>query len=100
MEKVLMVDMERCNGCKICELVCSSVHFEEYNPVLSHIKVLMQPQVGVHYPTIKTGCDLCGGAYKCMEWCPRDALEFVEPAEAAATMKGRVIGTVPAPLTT
>jgi len=98
MEKILFVDMEKCNGCKICELVCSSVHFEEYNPARAHIKVLMQPQIGVHYPALKTSCDLCGGAYKCSEWCPRDALQFVEPAEAAMTMKGRVIGAIPTPL--
>ena len=100
MDKVLMVDMELCNGCKICELVCSSEHFEEYNPALSHVKVLMQPQVGFHYPALKTTCDFCGGDYKCVEWCPRDALKFVDPAQAAEAMKNKVVGTIPAPLTT
>lgn len=98
MDRGLIVDMERCNGCRICELVCSSSHFEEYNPALSYIRVLVEPRVGVHYPALKMGCDLCGGGYRCAEWCPREALRFVEPSEAAAAMKDRIIGSIPAPM--
>lgn len=98
MRKVLLVDVERCNGCRICELVCSSEHFDEYNPALAYIKVLMEPHVRVPYPALRLGCDECGGAYLCARRCPREALAFVEPVEASATMKGRAIGTIPAPL--
>lgn len=98
MQRVLFVDMEKCNGCKICELVCSGTHFEEYNPARSYIRILMEPRVGIHYPVLKMGCDSCGGAYNCAARCPRQALRFVEPKEAAAAMKGKIIGSIPAPL--
>jgi ferredoxin len=98
MDKVLLVDMEKCNGCKICELICSSTHFEEYNPARSHIKILTQPQIGVHYPVLKISCDFCGGVFACALKCPQEALEFVEPSNAAGRMKGRQIGVIPAPV--
>jgi len=40
MEKVLMIDYEKCTGCRLCELVCSVMHDGVSNPARSRIKVM------------------------------------------------------------
>jgi Fe-S-cluster-containing hydrogenase component 2 len=35
-------------------------------------------------------CDLCGGAPKCVSWCPRQALRY-EKAEIVASFKQREV---------
>ena len=32
MEKVLVVDPDKCTGCKVCEMICSLHHENEINP--------------------------------------------------------------------
>jgi len=35
MGKMLYVDIEKCTGCRLCELACSFRHYDEYNPAKS-----------------------------------------------------------------
>ena len=39
MEKHIEVRMEKCTGCRLCELACSAVKIGEFNPRSSRIKV-------------------------------------------------------------
>jgi len=95
MEKVLIVDGEKCTGCRICELVCSMIRSREYNPQRSCIKVLRNMELDVSIPVIETTCDFCG---KCSEWCFQEAIRFVSWEEAALIRKEAKIGCFPAPV--
>ena len=95
MEKVLVVDADKCTGCQICELVCSMVRSEEYNPAKSLVRVLKNPEMDVSIPVISVQCDFCG---KCAEWCFDKAIEFVSFEDAAILRKQNKLGRFPAPL--
>ncbi len=95
MEKVLIVDGEKCTGCRVCELVCSSARSGEYNPKRSLIKVMRHLEFDVSIPVIDTSCDYCG---KCVEWCFPEAIRFVGLEEAAIIRKEARIGCFPSPV--
>ena len=95
MDKILIVDGEKCTGCKVCELICSMVRSGEYNPQKSCIKVLRNMELDVNIPVIEVGCDFCG---KCTDWCFQEAIKFVDLEEAAIMRKGAKIGCFPAPV--
>jgi Fe-S-cluster-containing hydrogenase component 2 len=95
MEKVLIIDGEKCTGCRACELACSSAKTGEYNPVKSRIKILRNLELDVNIPVINQKCDFCG---KCTEWCFTKAIRFVSPEEAAILRKKTKIGEFPAPV--
>jgi len=40
MSKVLMIDYEKCTGCRICEMACSAKHEGAINPFQSRIKIV------------------------------------------------------------
>lgn len=95
MEKVLIIDGEKCTGCRVCELICSSAKSGEYNPEKSRIKVLRNMELDVNIPVISPKCDFCG---KCTEWCFTKAISFVSWEEAAILRKKTKIGHFPAPI--
>ena len=95
MDKVLIVDGEKCTGCQVCELICSSVRTGEYNPGKSYIKVLKNMELDVNIPVISQQCNSCG---KCTEWCFTKAIRFVSMGEAAIFRKKATIGEFPAPV--
>ena len=95
MEKVLIVDGEKCTGCKVCELICSMVRTGEYNPQKSCIRVLRNMELDVSIPVIDATCDFCG---KCTEWCFQEAIKFVDYEEAALIRKEAKIGCFPSPV--
>jgi len=71
---VVLVDEGKCNGCgwciEACELGVLSLH-----PVR---KVVML-------------CDLCGGEPKCVEFCPKDALELRTTEEIAQKIRSEAV---------
>jgi benzoyl-CoA reductase subunit BamC len=52
--KEIRVDVDKCTGCKTCELACSAVHampkYSIMNPARSRIKVIMDEQNDVYVP--------------------------------------------------
>lgn len=94
MEKVLIVDGDKCTGCQVCELICSMAKAAEYNPKRALIRIMKNRELDVNIPVISVGCDFCG---KCAEWCFPEALRFVSPEEAALIRKESSIGCFPAP---
>jgi len=49
-EKVLVVDQQKCTGCRLCELVCSVFHTGTSNPSRSRVKVVKWEDVGFYLP--------------------------------------------------
>ena len=70
MAKVLMIDYEKCTGCRICEQVCSVKHEGVSNPARSRIKIVKWESEGRYVPV---GCQQCESA-PCMAICPVQAL--------------------------
>ena len=94
-EKVMIVDMDKCIGCRICELVCSLKHWNECNPHKSYIRILRNRDLGVYVPCVMIDCDVCG---ICIEHCMTHALELLSWKEAIHVRKTeKKLGRFPAP---
>ncbi|PKM92743.1 MAG: 4Fe-4S ferredoxin [Elusimicrobia bacterium HGW-Elusimicrobia-4] len=68
--KVLIVDPEKCSGCRICENACSYFHEQIFNPAKSRIQIVSNKTEAVFYPMI---CEQCEKA-PCAEVCPAKAI--------------------------
>ncbi|NLS45162.1 MAG: 4Fe-4S binding protein [Firmicutes bacterium] len=67
------IDVLRCTGCKLCQVVCSVANFRENNPKKAAIKIVSKLFTEeVRYDVIV--CDQCG---ECIEVCPFDAISMV-----------------------
>jgi NAD-dependent dihydropyrimidine dehydrogenase PreA subunit len=95
MEKVLIIDVDKCTGCRQCELSCSMQNYGEFNPRLAHIRIMKNKTMDIHLAVWGTGCVLCG---KCVETCVPGALEFIDLDQAIIHWKAVRIGRMPAPL--
>ncbi|MBA7500536.1 Anaerobic dimethyl sulfoxide reductase chain B [subsurface metagenome] len=70
MEKILIIDAEKCSGCKQCEFVCSYIKEKMFSPIRSRIKVTRIDEVGINIPII---CQHCVEPI-CMDVCPVKAI--------------------------
>ena len=70
MDKVLMIDYEKCTGCRQCELVCSVCHEGVSNPSRSRISVIKWEAEGLYIPM---SCQQCEDA-PCKAVCPVKAI--------------------------
>ena len=54
--KVIKIDVDKCNGCRACEVVCSAFHaapkYSSTNPERSRIRVLFDPLKDIYVPVI------------------------------------------------
>jgi carbon-monoxide dehydrogenase iron sulfur subunit len=67
--KVLVIDHEKCTGCRACELACSVFHTGASNPSRSRIKVIKWEWEGLYLPMT---CQNCEKPF-CVEVCPTKA---------------------------
>ncbi len=70
MGKVLVINYEKCTGCRLCELVCAVMHDGISNPTRSRIKVMKWESEGLYIPM---SCQQCQDA-PCMNVCPVKAI--------------------------
>ena len=78
MEKHIDVKMEKCTGCRLCELACSSVKIGEFNPKKSRIKVCLVGIPEIPVPVLLDTCDYCFGNPVCVHVCLPKAIEWKE----------------------
>ena len=69
-KKVIVVNKEKCTGCKICEFVCSLYHENEINPIKSRIQIISWEIEGIDIPMV---CQQCEDA-PCAAVCPTHAI--------------------------
>jgi benzoyl-CoA reductase subunit BamC len=54
--KVIKVDVDKCNGCRACEVICSAFHaapkYSSINPERSRIRVLFDPLKNIYVPVL------------------------------------------------
>jgi len=69
-KEFLTIDLERCTGCRNCELACSTVHTQSFNPKRSRIQILKEEVRNLVVPMVCLQCEtpLCQGA------CPNGAI--------------------------
>ena len=96
MENPLLVDLEKCTGCLICETVCAME--KGVGPSESRIKILRAEELEVNIPVVRINCDLCGGTPKCALHCPAEAIEFVNLGQALSMRKGMKLQKLFAPI--
>lgn len=70
MRRFLQADLDKCTGCRTCEMVCSLTHSGECNPLKSRILVTRMKLRGVMIPVY---CKQCVKP-PCAENCPIDAI--------------------------
>ena len=89
--KTIKVDVDKCNGCRACEVVCSAFHsmpkYSSNNPARSRIRVLRDPLRDVYVP-------VSAGEYTAAECMGRekytiDGKEYEECAFCRASCSSR-----------
>src|SRR3989304_1041816 len=52
--KVIKIDVDKCNGCRACEVICSAVHaapkYSSNNPARSRIRIVRDPLKDIYLP--------------------------------------------------
>jgi carbon-monoxide dehydrogenase iron sulfur subunit len=66
----IAVDLEKCTGCRTCELVCSFERSGVFNPKKSAIRVVKEDLMGLDGPLV---CQFCRNP-QCVAACPEGAL--------------------------
>lgn len=85
--KYIDCDPERCTGCQICELACSTEKNGDFNAEVSRIHlVLVSPASAV-----SIACRFCENT-PCISACPREALKMDEAANVIRLDKMRCTG--------
>ena len=88
MTKVLVIDYEKCTGCRLCEQVCSVKHEGVSNPARSRIGVVKWEEEGLYIPMT---CQQCESA-PCVSTCPTNARILDEQTGKPVTDYDRCIG--------
>ena len=70
MAKALVVNLEKCTGCRTCEMACSFMHYGEYNPTKSAVQVSIFTESAFFVPVV---CFQCKKPF-CEDVCPTGAL--------------------------
>ena len=88
MKKILMVDVNACNGCRICEVVCSFEKEKASAPTKSRIRILRVDEAGVDVPGVCQHCE----SPPCADICPMDAIARDPKTEGVVLNQERCIG--------
>jgi benzoyl-CoA reductase subunit BamC len=95
--KTIRIDVDKCNGCRACEVICSAFHatpkYSSNNPARARIRVIRDPLADIYIPVYagEYAVAECAGRNKytidgkqydecafCRNSCPSRA-EFIEP---------------------
>lgn len=74
MSKQLMINPEKCTGCRTCELICSYQRDKAFNPRHSAVTVTSCEEDAGWIPSM---CPHCAEAH-CVEACPSEAMYRAE----------------------
>jgi benzoyl-CoA reductase subunit BamC len=98
--KTIKVDVDKCNGCRACEMICSAFHaapkYSSNNPARSRIRVIREPLKDIYVPVY-------AGEHAKAECMGRDKYvidgkEYDECAFCRASCPSRDIFTLEKPL--
>jgi Fe-S-cluster-containing hydrogenase component 2 len=69
--KLLAIDLEKCTGCRNCELACSIKHTSTFNPGRSRIQILKDETKSIIIPVVCLHCE----NPLCQDACPNSAIQ-------------------------
>jgi Fe-S-cluster-containing hydrogenase component 2 len=86
MHRFVAVDLQRCTGCRACELACSWHSTRCFQPERSHIRVYRDNRRGEIQVVLNSTCDRCAGEEFpwCIKFCSPEALKLMTVAEGSA----------------
>ncbi len=70
MANLLLVDMDKCTGCKQCSLACSLTKEDLFDPYRGRVKVYKKEDIALGIQFLCEQCD----TYPCVDSCPEKAL--------------------------
>lgn len=88
MTKMLILDTEKCVGCRICELICSAKHKRTFKRSLSGIGVIKFDEISKDVPIVCLQCE----KPLCLKACKVGALYKDEALGAILFNKEKCIG--------
>lgn len=88
MEKLLLVNPEKCTACRRCELVCSARHTGEFNPSRSRVSAAIFLEDNFYMPLVCQHCD----EPVCMEICPAGAITKNPDTGAVVIEEAKCVG--------
>jgi len=88
MVKTLIVEPDRCTGCRTCELVCSLKKEQEFNPARSRIQHITFPKEGLSFPLVCLQC----AEPACLKICPSGAIVREGDPSAIIIKQDKCIG--------
>jgi carbon-monoxide dehydrogenase iron sulfur subunit len=68
--RIIVVDYEKCTGCRNCEMACSVSHLQASNPAKSAVRVVKWEVEGLEVPIICQQCE----EPECAKICPVEAI--------------------------
>jgi carbon-monoxide dehydrogenase iron sulfur subunit len=78
MNKILVVDHEKCTGCRNCEMACSVFHMHASNPAKSAVRIVKSEGPGLSVPVVCQQCE----EPPCAAICPVEAISRDPETEA------------------
>ena len=90
MNKILMINPDRCTGCRSCELACSLKHEGEFNLAKARISTVIftEEQAYAYVPITCLQCE----EPACMEVCPSSAIRKDPGTGALLVDESRCVG--------
>jgi carbon-monoxide dehydrogenase iron sulfur subunit len=88
MNRVLIVDFERCVGCRVCEGICAFTHYRTHSRGLSAITVTAFDEISTDVPVV---CVQCEDA-PCQAACPTKSIYRNESTGAYLVNRETCIG--------
>lgn len=73
-EKMIIVDQEKCSGCGLCAIVCSFDKQRIFNPFKGWVRVYRYLEKNLALPAV---CEECENS-PCIDACPTKAIERVD----------------------
>lgn len=88
MQKTLVIEPEKCVGCRLCETWCSYTHEGEVTPARSRIHVIKWDEKGLDIPMTCQQCDVP----VCAKVCPVKAITKDEDTGLVSVNEEKCIG--------
>lgn len=73
----IIIHEEKCTGCRICQLICSSTYKQRFSPTEAYIQINDAYEITPKISFLDD-CILCG---QCAKYCLYGALELKEDEE-------------------
>ncbi len=82
--KRIVIDKDKCSGCRYCELICSYRENSKFNPRESRIRVLKYNERGIDDPVVCSQCAVCPPVDACLTLAFRRGEDKIVRIEGAA----------------